>query len=102
MQPDLVVVLIGRESIITHAKINGPPDLVVEILSPSTAKNDMAVKKNLYQREGVTEYWIVDPDARAVEQYRLVDGVFHQVPAAEPLRGPEGLVQFCQADAWSP
>lgn len=78
--------------IITHAKINDPPDLMVEILSPSTAKNDMAVKKNLYQREGVTEYWIVDPDARAVEQYRLV----------EPLRGLEGLVQFCQADAWSP
>ena len=88
--------------VITHAKINGPPDLVVEILSPSTAKNDMAVKKNLHQREGVTEYWTVDRDARAVEQYRPVDGVFHQVPAAEPLRGLEGLVQFWQADAWSP
>ena len=100
VQPDLVVVLKGRESIIAHAKINGVPDLVVEILSPSTTRSDTALKKSLYQRAGVSEYWIVDPDGREIQQYRLVDGVFHQVPYAEPLLGLTGMVQLCRVDAW--
>ncbi len=47
--------------------IRGPPDLVIEILSPSTAERDRTVKLKLYQRQGVGESWIVDPDPETVE-----------------------------------
>ena len=52
-------------------KVLPPPDLIVEILSPSTATNDRTLKLRDYARHGVGEYWIVDADARTVEQYVL-------------------------------
>lgn len=52
------------------------PDLVVEVLSDSTAERDRGVKLEDYAAHGVTEYWIVDPEARRLEQYLLVDGVY--------------------------
>ena len=52
-------------------KIFPPPDLIVEILSPSTERNDRTIKLQDYARHGVSEYWIVDADARSVEQYTL-------------------------------
>ena len=47
----------------------GAPDMVIEILSPSTQRHDRLVKLNLYQRAGVREYWIVDPQGQSVEVY---------------------------------
>jgi Uma2 family endonuclease len=49
------------------------PTLVVEVLSPSTARADRLVKRRRYQRAGIPEYWIVDPDARAIERWRPGD-----------------------------
>ena len=69
VQPDLVVVLKDNR-IITTTKIKGVPDLVVEILSPSTSKRDEGLKKQLYEKSGVPEYWIVDPDEKAVLRFR--------------------------------
>lgn len=54
--------------------IHGVPDLVVEILSPSTARNDRKHKKNVYEAAGVREYWIVEPETKSVEVYLLKDG----------------------------
>lgn len=71
--PDMMVVC-DRDKIKTDG-VHGAPDLVVEVLSPSTAKNDRFRKKNIYQLCGVREYWIADPANRMVEQYFLVDGV---------------------------
>ena len=59
------------EKITEHGCI-GPPDLVVEVLSPSTMKKDFAEKFFLYERRGVREYWIVDPGSRTVHRYLLV------------------------------
>lgn len=56
--------------------VHGAPDLVAEILSPSTAKNDKAVKKDVYAQCGVREYWIVSPGDKTVEQYLLREGKF--------------------------
>ena len=56
--------------------VYGAPDLVVEILSPSTAKNDRGYKKDLYERCGVREYWIISPKDRTVEQYLLSEERF--------------------------
>lgn len=56
--------------------IHGAPDLIVEVLSPGTAKNDKGYKKDLYEKSGVKEYWIIDPVPRSIEVYLLTDGKF--------------------------
>ena len=66
-QPDLFFVSTARSIIVTVPNIQGAPDLVVEVLSPSTADQDLGAKRRLYQRHGVQEYWLVDPDANTVE-----------------------------------
>ena len=66
-QPDILFVSNDRRAIMTPANIQGAPDLVVEILSPSTRRNDRGHKLDVYSRYGVREYWIVDPDAGLVE-----------------------------------
>jgi Uma2 family endonuclease len=70
VEPDLLVVLSEHASYLTQPKVDGPPDLVVEILSPSSRRKDRDLKLRLYRRAGVGEYWIVDPQSRQVEQYR--------------------------------
>ena len=69
VEPDLLVVLAARGSYLTKRTVAGPPDLIVEILSPSTRRKDRELKLNLYQRAGVDEYWIVDPVARHLVEY---------------------------------
>ena len=71
VQPDLLFVSNARAHIITADNVQGPPDLVVEILSPSTAHRDRTLKRTLYAQYGVPEYWLVDPDARTVTVLRL-------------------------------
>jgi Uma2 family endonuclease len=74
VQPDILFIAKERLPIVKEDGIQGPPDLVIEILSPSTARRDRTVKRNLYQRQGVAEYWIVDLDARQVEGWRFASG----------------------------
>ncbi len=76
VQPDLVIVLNENIRRITPTKIKVAPHLVVEILSPSTSGNDRTLKKVLYERSGVWEYWIVDPFEQQVEQWVLRDGKY--------------------------
>ena len=66
VQPDLLFVSNERANIITDENIQGAPDLVVEILSPSTAERDQTFKRSLYAKHGVKEYWLVDTDAKTV------------------------------------
>ena len=68
-QPDIMVVLKGSKAKITSKGVYGAPDVVVEVLSPSTAYYDLRVKKKVYERAGVREYWIVDPMERSLEIY---------------------------------
>ena len=72
VQPDLLFVSRGRESIITEDNIQGAPDLVVEILSESTRRTDELIKRNLYEKHGVREYWIIDPEVDTCKIYRMV------------------------------
>ena len=79
VQPDLLFVSNGRESIITPENVQGAPDLVVEILSPATAARDRTLKLDLYARHGVQEYWIVDPDAKTIMLLRQGESRFEVV-----------------------
>ena len=76
-RPDLTVVKTENAAIINWQKaIYGVPDMVVEILSRSTKKNDLTIKKAVYEANGVKEYWIVDPWVKSVTVYLLRDGKF--------------------------
>ena len=68
-QPDLFVVLREHADRLRETHLEGAPDLVIEVLSPLTAQLDLWVKRHDYERAGVQEYWVVDPDTRTVEQY---------------------------------
>jgi Uma2 family endonuclease len=76
IQPDILFISKERQSIITELNIQGAPDLVVEVLSPSTAKHDRQRKTQLYAKHGVREYWRVDPDVRLVERLELRDNSY--------------------------
>ena len=74
VQPDLLFISRAREHTITDENVRGAPDLVIEILSPSTADRDLGCKHELYGRHGVLEYWIVDPLAETVAVHRQGGG----------------------------
>ncbi|TAK60706.1 MAG: Uma2 family endonuclease, partial [Bacteroidetes bacterium] len=71
VQPDIVYVSASRKEIITKRNIIAAPDFVVEILSLSTVLADRTTKKSLYEKYGVKEYWIVDPEEETIEVFNL-------------------------------
>ena len=81
-QPDIVFIATENLHIIGEKYIDGAPDLVVEVLSPSTAYYDLWRKKQIYEAAGVKEYWLVDPIERRIEVHANEDGhftLFHRV-----------------------
>jgi Uma2 family endonuclease len=78
VQPDLMVICDTNK--LYDSGVKGAPDLVVEIISPSTAKRDIKTKFELYQRHGVKEYWILYPNDRTMLVYRLLDDNHYGVP----------------------
>ena len=75
-QPDLVFISNERSGLIGDAYISGAPELVIEILSPSTRRTDELIKRSIYERFGALEYWLVDPDRRTVQVFRRAGSVF--------------------------
>lgn len=82
-QPDIILVSTARKDIIKEDAIHGAPDMVIEILSPSTAYYDLRKKFRVYERSGVQEYWIVDPEMLSIEIYGNEKGHFVQTARAE-------------------
>jgi Uma2 family endonuclease len=74
VQPDIVFVRRERRGIITDRGIEGPPDLIVEVTSDSTARKDRGDRLRQYTRFAVPHYWIADPEARHVEVHGLLEG----------------------------
>jgi Uma2 family endonuclease len=92
VQPDLMVFC--DESKIHAGAARGAPDLVVEILSPSTAKKDLNEKFNLYERYGVREYWVIDPAARTITVYRRTNrGRFDHGELREPFQKNQRAIE---------
>lgn len=79
VEPDLLYISRGRLDILTKANVRGAPDLVIEILSPDTRRTDEVTKRKLYERCGVQEYWVVDPELDLLKVYRLVGAAFAKV-----------------------
>ena len=93
-QPDVIVVLPDSLCRVTDTRLIGAPDLIAEVLSPGTEKNDRSGKFRLYEKHGVREYWLVDPEPRLVEVWSLRDGKFARLDVygtderfASPLLG---------------
>jgi Uma2 family endonuclease len=82
--PDLLFVRTERLGIVKRALIEGAPDLVVEIASPSTRGRDNVQKAATYAEAGVPEYWLPDPEARVFRMLVLRDGIYHD---SEPVAG---------------
>lgn len=74
LEPDVVVLLHERLHLLSDRGIEGPPDLVIEVASPSTAARDRGIKLERYRHYGVPEYWIVDGDGRSIEVWRFATG----------------------------
>ena len=83
LEPDLIYLDPTRLGLVSDRGVEGPPTLVIEVLSPSTAFNDRGVKRQLCARYGVPNYWIVDADARVIETYRLSGETYEPGPRLE-------------------
>jgi Uma2 family endonuclease len=83
LQPDVLYISAERKSEIVKDRIEGAPDLVIEILSPSNAYYDLRQKKDIYQKFGVKEYIIIDPIALNFELYILNNGIYQLHQKAE-------------------
>ena len=81
VQPDLLVVCDPTR--IDERGVRGAPDWIIEVLSPATAAHDQVVKRDLYERAGVREYWLVHPTDRIVTIYRLENGRYGRPDIAE-------------------
>jgi Uma2 family endonuclease len=86
VQPDLVVVLRDRAQILAQTRIEGAPNLLLEILSPSNRAYDLTTKAALYARHGVPEFWIVDVEAETITVHELRGGRYVPLPGGEVAR----------------
>jgi len=99
-QPDILIVSKARFDIIKEQRIEDAPDLVVEILSPSTGYYDLAQKKRVYESFGVSEYWIVDPMEKTVDIFENGENGFGLVSQARRSgRVSSSLLQDFSVDA---
>lgn len=105
VQPDILFVSNERRGIVAEDVIRGAPDIVVEILSPSTSSRDRGIKLRLYERQGVAQYWIVDPTAWAIDVWRFEADLPHDryvdrlpVRLAEEELGEIDLEEIFAAD----
>ncbi|MGA2984230.1 MAG: Uma2 family endonuclease [Terriglobia bacterium] len=84
VEPDILYVSKERASVVTEKNVQGAPDLVVEVLSASTAEIDRTTKLKLYARYGVQEYWLIDPEECTAEVYRREARGFERVASLQP------------------
>jgi Uma2 family endonuclease len=86
VEPDLLFIAGDQLDILTRQNVQGPPALVVEILSPGTRRKDEQLKRRLFERGGVREYWIVDPDRNSIRVFRR--GEVGRLPLVAELAHP--------------
>jgi Uma2 family endonuclease len=88
VEPDLLFIAASRRAdVLTDKHVRGAPDLVVEIASPSTRRRDESIKRRLYEKSGVVEYWVVDPEIDAIRVYLRVGDAFERPVELSVERG---------------
>jgi Uma2 family endonuclease len=88
VEPDILFVAAGRRHVIGERGLEAAPDLAIEILSPASRRIDAVLKRHLYEKHGVAEYWIVDPETKAVEVLRRRGGRLRPEPPSVVLATP--------------
>ena len=92
LQPDIIFISQENKEIIKDAAVFGAPDLVIEILSPASIYRDTQVKKSIYEKAGVKEYWLVFPDEKVIEIFALTRGKYKLISSAEKAGKVKGTV----------
>ena len=87
VQPDFLIVLNDNLKIVKDDGVHGAPDFIIEILSPWNSRYDLITKKDLYEKFGVSEYWVVNPKTKESTGYLLKDGIY------SPLTGGFGKIK---------
>jgi len=88
VEPDLLVILDEQRHVLTEKHVRGAPAIVIEILSPGTRRRDETLKRQLYARAGVREYWMLDPDRESVEICRQAgSGLLDTAASLSAARG---------------
>jgi Uma2 family endonuclease len=82
VQPDILAILPGSLAVAGGRGVQGPPDLIVEVVNPSNRGHDLLTIRALYARAGVGEYWLLDPETRTFEILSLDGDAFHRVVSA--------------------
>ena len=104
VEPDILFVSRPRMNIILESRVDGPPDLVVEVLSPSTAKRDTDWKRQTYAYYGVPNYWVIDPDRRELVAYVLESADYREAQIArqneELVAAPFSHLRVPLAELW--
>ena len=93
VQPDIVVICDSSKMMKTGYK--GAPDMVIEILSPSTSRYDRTLKFNTYLKSGIHEYWIIDPDTQTLTVHILKDGDYITRPYTDKDTVPVHVLDGC-------
>lgn len=83
-QPDIVWIAANSRCIVGEKYLQGPPELIVEIFSPSTETKDRKYKFNLYEQYAIPEYWMVDPELEFIEVYVYENGAYKRLGLFEP------------------
>ena len=97
VQPD-VLVICDESKLADGKRCNGAPDMTIEILSPSTSRRDLFIKLEKYKAAGVREYWIVSPDAKAVNVHILVNGQYVITSYGSTDTIPVSVIEGCGID----
>ena len=93
VQADLLIVCDPTK--IDNRGCNGPPNMVIEILSPSSSRHDRFIKLKLYQRYGVKEYWIVDPETKTLQTFILDEGCYYTNIYYDTNDAPVQVLENC-------
>ncbi len=88
VQPDILFISKERMDVLTKANVQGVPDIAIEVLSPGTRRKDQTKKRQAYERHGVQEYWIVDPEDDSIRILRLSGRKFDYIIVGGNIRSP--------------
>lgn len=99
-EPDIGFIDVSRAHIIRSGYVDGPPDVAIEVVSPDSMERDYRDKRTLYERAGVREYWLIDPDERHVLLLQLENGAFTETRLAAGVLRSAAIPGFWLDASW--